>query len=964
MTEILKNVKDLGKGDIKTIQVYGRTFFGLPANSRLEVLYRQLGTHNIINARSQLLQLYNRHIKEEYEKEKKKRRFEKILKLARARIIIKPHIDFTELGKFVKNWYRNKKGAFSLTLKSSRADIKHTWKFHAYKHFDNWFEKLTTENADSAGNIEFTEGNRIFDGIIIVDDINLISGGCNKNKAGNKKMKSSFYEYKLFNPCGENNNCFFACLRFMCPCLTVDSLVLRKLFKIPFNTPITVDMGYVLMRYLKIDIVIIDYDTNEELNSDIAYIILKDNHYYALESFEPVFRKDNKTKRGLLTFDFETRKTENFLLIGESNKNKEPTKSFYLKDSICGVYYRDYKSEEKKHIIFKTNDDKTSSRQFIDWLNLQAKKNKSYNIISHNGSNFDNYFIIAQFTKAEQLESEIQMRGTSIIGINYRGNLFKDSYCFMTTSLSNICKSFKIEHGKITTMDLHDKKITSSQLCFYKPELTFNAFIELEQNDPEFWKLYTKYCLYDCIALFEIWERFTECVNDLINKINPFILKKCSLMSCLTIGSHSKKIITELNKFKGKSNYYKKDIEIFTGKTSRIVDNKEVYDIDKKKYDFLCNFKRGGISHCNKMGKHLSGIVGVDIASQYPSALINAYCPLGESYWIDFYDGNDSFGFYHIKNLVFTDNMLFKPIAKSNEGLSLNWATNEFNDLYIDSYMLDYVIKNHGLKTFDVITALVSNRHIKLSKVFGKYVETFYTEKKLQDKLKSDNDATYNPALRDTIKLYLNSLTGKLVENPEVHFSLGYNEDSLKLLNGLGVEKIYSDKLNDWLITGIMVYSYSKRLLFEYISCLPNKSDDVIHVETDGIYFSLAQKEQFEINLANYKGDYPCVMGDDLGNLKIEKTTEKGSTAYFLGKKFYQFGETYRIKGLSQETISEDGSKIRLVDKQLYEDIYNGKKVKKEFATLIRKCWGEKMYISGHRMTRTISPNGKYNLYE
>ena len=57
-------------------------------------------------------------------------------------------------------------------------------------------------------------------------------------------------------------------------------------------------------------------------------------------------------------------------------------------------------------------------------------------------------------------------------------------------------------------------------------------------------------------------------------------------------------------------------------------------------------------------------------------------------------------------------------------------------------------------------------------------------------------------------------------------------------MNGTGVNKVFNtDKYNDWIIAGVMVYSYSKRLLFEYIRCLPEDSDSVIHIETDGVYF-------------------------------------------------------------------------------------------------------------------------------
>ena len=57
----------------------------------------------------------------------------------------------------------------------------------------------------------------------------------------------------------------------------------------------------------------------------------------------------------------------------------------------------------------------------------------------------------------------------------------------------------------------------------------------------------------------------------------------------------------------------------------------------------------------------------------------------------------------------------------------------------------------------------------------------------------------------------------------------------------------------------IRLYSYSKRLLFEYIRCLPQDSYSVIHIEIDGIYFDTRGKETFENNLNNYDGEFVSI---------------------------------------------------------------------------------------------------------
>lgn len=449
-----------------------------------------------------------------------------------------------------------------MKLKSGIANISHTFKYMCANHFQNWFDKIVNEKnqeIDSQGNTLNVNDKNLFDGIITVENLKIIGGGCNKHKSGIKQLKSSFYNFKLFNPTSKDNNCFFACLNYITGS-TSSYNDYRKKYQIASKTEISIDNAYVIIQDLKLDIGIIDYETNEEIDDDKKHLVLKENHYYVLESYEEINLKNKKTKRGLLTFDFETRPTEEFYTVKATGQ-----KIHLLKDALCCVYYSQYKQEICNNISFTTTLEKSSSRQLIDWFNNESKNGKTYNVIANNGGKFYFYFFISSLTSKELLECDLHFRGTTIISINYRGHLFKDSCCFLTDKLSNLSKSFKINDGKIVEMILHDKQITSEQLCFYRNELTFTQFLELEETDKEFWEMYLKYCLYDCISLFQIWEKFTICVNNLIEKINPYLLSKCPLMSSTTIGSHSKKILTEINKFKGKINKNKQDLETFTG---------------------------------------------------------------------------------------------------------------------------------------------------------------------------------------------------------------------------------------------------------------------------------------------------------------------------------------------------------------------------------------------------------------
>ena len=962
---LLVNYYNKIHGTTANIGEIKRYYFGASADEVYEVLL------NDYNKEVENLKTYNKKRDSLLAKELQTfNQFE--TRQASIRDKSKPKMTLQKLGSYVEYWTARNKGRFEITLKSRNADIKNTWKFNHIDHFKNWLSKLFDQEMDSTGQIANVDEYDLFKNVII-DNIQLIAGGCNTHESTTMEMKSSFYKFRLFNPSSRGNNCFFACLKHLTG-LDESHHNLRKKFSLKSGEVISIDDACKIVQHYGYNIIIIDITCNEELDDNQQYILLKNNHYYVVEGFGPIVKISNKTKRGLLTFDFETRKTDKFDVIKATGE-----KLFILQDTLCCVYYRDYKSDKCNTLTLVSDSNKTSARQFIDWLNEQSRLGKTYNVIAHNGGRFDYYFFISSLTSYELLECDVHFRGTTIIGINYRGNLFKDSACFLTDSLENLSKSFKVSDGKICSFNIHGKEITSKQLCFYRPELSLEQFLELQHTDREFWDLYEKYCIYDCIALFQIWEKFSKCVNDLIEKINPYLLRACPLMACMTIGSHSKKIISEINKFKGTSNSYKKSLEVFTGLTYEKNDEgKVVQKIDYEKYKFLCKFKRGGISHCHQAGKHMSGITGVDIASQYPASLIYSKIPVGPSEWIDHYDENKC-GFYLIKNVVFNSYSL-KPVALGIKDQSLNWAKNEMQELYVDSYMLQYLMDNYGLVKFDVVRGLVSNKEIPSSKIFGSYIGTFYDEKKLQDKYKSEKNELYNEALRSTIKLYLNSLTGKLVENPSVHFKTIFDNDSSTVLNGQGISKVFNEeKINEWIVAGIMVYSYSKRLLFEYIKCLPNNSDDVIHIETDGIYFSTRHLDAFSQNLKNYKGEYPCKFGDDLGNLKIEKTTYEGQVAYFLGKKFYTITMSddyndkprdyndkniYRVKGIPQKTISDDGSDIWLVDVKLYDDVYNGIDVEKQFQTLKKSLFTSNTRISSYTMKRTITAQKNYKLYE
>lgn len=857
-------------------------------------------------------------------------------------------------------------------------NIHHMFKY--FKYSEDRIHDMSSQNINIRDmEFEIKKTVEVFDAFKF--KVEEISGGCNKRVAKDlletKLISGPTYKFNIMNIYSANNNCgintlnLIDSIRFPKRNNKVKYGKIRKRFNIEQNTKINISKLLEIYNTYNTDnknLKIVDKNYDKEFELDkYNYVLYIGNHYYLINNV--IFKKydENKIKRGKLFFDFETRpiSCNDYVMIGE-------TKSYKIGDTICRAYYKRNKSNEWKSLLFET-DEKTSSRKFLDWLTLEADTGYFYHCYAHFGSRFDFYFITSNFTKSEQFNSEIFLAGYSILSINYKSHTFKDTYKFLSFSLEKLCKDFKIIDAKLIDFEFIDSnnkkiKLTNTEMCFYKPDLSLKKFMKLKQLEPEFWKNYIEYCLYDCISLSKVWILFESIVNNLIISNTSPHIHKIKVSSCITIGSHAKKLLNNLNKIKIGEKIYDtfdlKDMNLF-------INN------DQEKYNFLRKFTIGGISHCNKPGKHLTGIYSIDICSQYPASMVNMKIPIGNSNWVKEYD-NKKYGFYKIKNLVFNTNYKLKPIAndvKDNKKI-LNWSTEKINITYIDSYMIKYLQDNYGLESFDVIKGLVSNRDMNGRNLFDKFISLFFNEKARQDELKSNNDPDYNNAIRETVKLYINAISGKLVENPQKYFKLEVSSDDNNefSLNGIKYEKTNRNDINNWLTCGVMVYSYSKRLLFEYIKLLPNNSDDVIHIETDSIYTSQKNKKKFLENLNDViiKSDYICVgNGKKLGNITMEKDTKKGEVAYFLGKKFYAISNgdnsAFKIKGIPMRTLDKNGKTKRLVDFDLYDQVYNLKEDEnaptRSFNALRKHLFGE-TFVSSIKTTRTINSTFNYKLYK
>ena len=843
-----------------------------------------------------------------------------------------------------------------------------------------------------------------------------------------------------------DNNCGFRCVKHLLNC-DIDIKKWRKqfgTFKSRQLSPRQVCVLYNQLNKGQKKLKIIDENYDDEFSDEYDYIIYKDNHYVAVFGWEyqDLQQKARGKYKGKLAFDIETRETEDIVKIGE-------TDSRLLNAAILSMVFQPLRGKKMKK-TFVTDRENNCCQKFLQWLSDEAKNQRYYNGVAHNGSRFDFYLIMSYFNENDIEQSNTQLRGTSIIGMQYKGHQFKDSCCFLTDSLKNLCDGYLVteeekKYAKITNVKLGNKTISNTQLCFYKPKLKFWEFMDLEINEPEFWKEYVRYCEYDCESLFLVWEKFKEQVNQIIMEMGKRkgcgkkLIGKVGFNKINTIGSLSKKLIEFVNTDKSL---------LYAGKNKRML-QLFIRD-DEQKYNFVCKFKRGGISHANRMGYHKEGISGFDIKSQYPTAMMEMRIPVGKSRWVEEYIP-EAKGFYKLKNMKWLDGWgdKFKPIAQAELGMSLNWKYS-VTENYVDSYMVDYLTQHCGLISFEVEKGLVSDFEIKGSQLFGSYVSTLYDLKAQQDEYKKKRpdpitgemkpDPRYNAAFREACKLLLNSLSGKLVEDPSRYFTLVFGEDgeTSTQLNGVNVnkktntvairkptkerlalEKKYKTKMNygagwkwknekskedfkrevkeldnegmeevgrrsvfnDWVIAGVMVYSFSKRLLWDYVRCLPNQADDVILVETDGLYFGRPLKEEFIKNVEALN-DPIVKIGSELGN--VEEEIDEEGEGFVLGKKDYFFGAVkrnkdgsidykntkMRSKGVRKNTIHDDGSNKDLLDRDFYKNRYNGQTVSVTWKAIDKTLFATKrntnFSLAGFNMTREMVPHNlkEFKIYE
>jgi hypothetical protein len=244
---------------------------------------------------------------------------------------------------------------FTLIIESATIrGVVRELRFNNYYQFVNWYNLIMDEtiisNSDNITTFRTwtMEDRSIFDNSIL--SVNFIQGGCNICQSTgvrilNKTIVGEFNSFNVYNPPVKNNNCGISCIAYTLG-IELSALNIRREFNLESNTEIPMEvMKLIYNKYNrgKKFIAIISRNFSNKLNFELCDYILHEvlpngkGHFLVVESInETEIEKNQKFRRSLLAFDFETRnqdKSINFVKCGKSVK-------YNMIDTICSLEYR------------------------------------------------------------------------------------------------------------------------------------------------------------------------------------------------------------------------------------------------------------------------------------------------------------------------------------------------------------------------------------------------------------------------------------------------------------------------------------------------------------------------------------------------------------------------------------------------------------------------------------------------
>ena len=416
------------------------------------------------------------------------------------------------------------------------------------------------------------------------------------------------------------------------------------------------------------------------------------------------------------------------------------------------------KNRPPRVICFKGFD---CSKQFINWIIefnalYLGKKNNRCDLVSFNGSNFDNFILLNALLKQDEYDifstklnlSDVFYNGNQILNfkINDKHSTF-DVRKHLVGSLKSCCNGFKVKIcSKLDFNHNHAQKL-------YEKGQLINYIMDNKELE--------EYNNMDCISLAIIFKRYREAL------INMPQTKRYGekLTENKTIGSVIYNIFKDHQKIINQKREKKKEKPLIFNKLSM------------EYYKDILKFKCAGrVEMFNGIQEIVEKMCSLDICSMYPfvmAVLKDAYYPCGEIKETEKYV-KDKIGFYYcdidqsnlkeknLPNIYPKKNYNIKADGSEGELIGNDWDTEEVLKDYMISTKMIEQLKKYGCGVV-IKKGIYFEDKIKGCELF-EFILEFMMKKNEQDINKKTKPELYNSALRETLKILMNSLSGKVIE--------------------------------------------------------------------------------------------------------------------------------------------------------------------------------------------------------
>ena len=583
------------------------------------------------------------------------------------------------------------------------------------------------------------------------------------------------------------------------------------------------------------------------------------------------------------------------------------------------------------------------SKKFYEYIKAN-QQNIKYTLVSFNGANFDN-FILADYLYENEIDaiSNVCYTNSSLLNfkINGRHSTF-DLAKHLVGSLAKNCKSFKIkccckkhlDHNEIQVMYEANKEEFIEKMKMNKEMIEYNNF--------------------DVVSLAVLFSRYSRTF------LNSKYTDKIDLKEKLTIGSIIWEVFEKFN------------------------EGKNLPKLDNEEYKAICKHKIAGrvelFNGTQKIKKRLSSY---DVCSLYPfiCSIYKCWFPCGEiknSSWADFQkfrtNNKNHIGFFWVN--VDQSNLIEKNLPtiyahKKYDGrgnlLKNDWKNPKINNVFLSSVIIDSLLKYNCDVEFIEKKGIYFTQVVKNHELFG-FLRDFMKGKNDQDKLKGTKE--YNAALRETLKLLMNAISGKVIE--------GLHCDKIKLVNYYEYNKIKNDKKTTKINTidrkgnkifmsytideetllkkqrpvylGALIYDYAKMYMYDNIYSQIGLKN-LVYTDTDAAKCRNKHGERWIKKYANKKLMADLVWEDSnkydirykshklyeknskvFGSFENE-LTDKNIKSYILMKKTYMIKnnngtlDAFHFKGVSKNNIYLTGKEDFIITKTIKHK--NGTKEKK-----------------------------------